>query len=82
MAFKVLLDVCSRADILFDAPSSKVAQKRLLLDFVLTNITLDGEKLDFTLKEPFDVIAEFQKSQDWYAQWIKGGTPCIRISCN
>lgn len=61
-----LLDVCSRADILFDAPSSKLAQKRFLIDFVLTNITLDGEKLDFTLKEPFDVIAEFQKSQDWY----------------
>lgn len=76
-----LLDVCSRADILFDAPSSKLAQKRFLIDFVLSNIELDGENLEFTLKEPFDVIAEFSLSQDWYAQWIKGGTHFIRTSC-
>ena len=40
-----LLDVCSRAVELFDAESTKVEQKRYLIDFILSNATLDGEKL-------------------------------------
>jgi site-specific DNA recombinase len=63
-----ILDICSRADTLFDAESSKLEQKRYLIDFVLTNIMLDGEKLEFTLKEPFDAIAAMALSQEWYTR--------------
>ena len=61
-----ILDVCSRADKLFEAESTQLDQKRYLLSFVLTNMTLKGEKLNFTLKEPFNAIASYSKSQDWY----------------
>lgn len=60
-----LLDVCSRAVELFDAESSKVEQKRYLLDFILSNATLEGEKLHFTLKEPFESVINMQKTQNW-----------------
>lgn len=60
-----LLDVCSRASELFDSKNSKLEQKRYLLDFVLSNMTLEGEKLHFTLKEPFDVIIKMHESKNW-----------------
>lgn len=61
-----LLDVCSRAVELFDAESTKVEQKRYLIDFILSNVTLDGEKLQFNLKEPFEAVINIQKTGKWY----------------
>lgn len=63
-----LLDVCSRAVELFDAESTKVEQKRYLLEFVLTYITLEGEKLHLTLKEPFEAVIAIQKTGKWYTR--------------
>ena len=60
-----LLDVCSRAAELFDAETSKLEQKRYLLNFILSNTTLEGEKLHFTLKEPFEDIINMSKTQNW-----------------
>jgi hypothetical protein len=57
--------VCSRAVELFDAESSKVEQKRHLLDFVFSNMTLDGETLKFTVVEPFDAVMSLAKSNEW-----------------
>ncbi len=61
-----LLDVCSRAVELFDAESTKVEQKRYLIDFILSNATLEGEKLQFNLKEPFEVVISLSKTGKWY----------------
>lgn len=60
-----ILDVCSRAVELFEAESSKVEQKRYLIDFIVSNMKLDGEKLVFNLKEPFDAIAGLSKTKNW-----------------
>jgi site-specific DNA recombinase len=60
-----LLDICSRAVELFDAESTKLEQKRFLLDFILSNATLDGEKLHLTLKEPFEAVIAIQKTGKW-----------------
>lgn len=61
-----LLDVCSRAVELFDAESTKIEQKRYLLEFVLSNVTLEGETLHLTLKEPFDAVLRLAKTGKWY----------------
>jgi len=61
-----LLDLCSRAHELFK--SSKPAQKRQLINFVLSNLALDEEKLDYDLNKPFDVIAQASKSSKWYTR--------------
>ena len=63
-----LLDVCSRAVELFDAESTKVEQKRYLIDFILSNATLDGKKLHFTLKEPFETVITLSKTNSWYTR--------------
>ena len=60
-----ILDVASRAGELFEAESSKVEQKRYLINLVLSNLQLKGEKLIFNLKEPFDAIALMSKSGNW-----------------
>src|SRR6185437_10012561 len=63
-----ILEVCSRAIELFEAESTKLDQKRYLINFVLSNMTWDGKKLHFTLKEPFDAIASLAKTENWYAR--------------
>jgi hypothetical protein len=49
-----LLNICSRAPELFE--SSKVEQKRQLINFLLSNLKLRGKKLEFEIKKPFDVL--------------------------
>jgi hypothetical protein len=45
-----LLNICSRAPELFE--SSKVEQKRQLINFLLSNLKLRGKNLEFELKNP------------------------------
>lgn len=59
-----LLDLCSKAHELFK--SSKAEQKRQLINFVLSNLEIDGERLHYGLNKPFDVIAQSCKSSEWY----------------
>lgn len=61
-----ILEVCSRAVELFDAETTTLEQKRYLIDFTLSNLTLEGKTLHFNLLEPFDAIAECAKSRNWY----------------
>ena len=61
-----LLDICSRAPELFE--SSKVEQKRKLINFLLSNLKLRGKTLEFELKKPFDVLINLQNCKnrsDW-----------------
>lgn len=58
-----ILELVNRAPELFE--SSKEEQKRQLLNFLLSNLKLEGEKLLFDLKQPFDVMLECSKSQKW-----------------
>jgi site-specific DNA recombinase len=60
-----IIEVCSKATELFEAESSTIEQKRYLLDFVLSSITLKGEKLELTLKEPFEAILLMAKTGNW-----------------
>ena len=48
-----LLNICSRAYELF--ASSKVEQKRQLVNFLLSNLKLRDKPLEFELRKPFDV---------------------------
>lgn len=62
-----LLELADRTAELFALPddSSKVPLKRQLLSFLLSNLKLEGEKLLFTLKEPFNVLYQASTSQNW-----------------
>lgn len=60
-----IVDVASRGVELFTSERSKLPQKRYLLDFIFSNVVLDGDRLIFTLKGPFETLASFNKSQNW-----------------
>ena len=58
-----VLDLASRALEIFE--SSEVNEKRAILNFLLQNPTLNGRKLLFKLKSPFDDISKCGKTHDW-----------------
>ncbi len=58
-----LLDIVSRAYELFE--SSKVEQKRQLINFVLSNLQLKGKKLIFTVRKPFDLFINSKSRSEW-----------------
>ena len=62
-----LLNICSRAPELFE--SSKVEQKRQLINFLLSNLKLRGKKLEFELKKPFDVLVNLQNCKN-RSEWL------------
>ena len=53
------LTVTSKAYEIFE--SSKIADKRNLIAFMFSNLTLNGESLYFSLKKPFDMMVDFAK---------------------
>ena len=64
-----LLNICSKAPELF--ASSKVEQKRQLINFLLSNLQLRGKKLEYKLKKPFDVLVELDYRSNWLPQVVK-----------
>jgi len=58
-----LLNICSRAPELFE--SSKVEQKRQLINFLLSNLKLRGKNLEFELKKPFDALVNLDYRSEW-----------------
>ena len=59
----MVLELASRAYEIFK--SSEIDEKRQLLNSLRQNCLLDGKKLKFELKKPFDVILSYSKSQAW-----------------
>ena len=58
-----LLELANRAHELFKV--SKVDQKRQLINFVLSNLQLKGDKLLYQAKKPFDLFFEMAENLKW-----------------
>jgi len=58
-----LLNLASRAYQLFE--SSKIEQKRQLINFLLSNLRLKGKTLLYEVNKPFDSILNANKCSDW-----------------
>ena len=56
-----ILELCSRAVGLFESETASIEQKRYLIQTVLSNVRLTGDKLEFVLNDPFNAIAEIKK---------------------
>jgi DNA invertase Pin-like site-specific DNA recombinase len=65
LANSYVLDLSTKAYDLFSAQSSQVEQKRQLLNFLLSNLKLEGKKLHFSLKSPFDAVYQCSKTKNW-----------------
>jgi hypothetical protein len=57
--------VASRAADIF--ARSKTEQKRQLIAFVFSNLRLNGKKLEFSLRSPFDLMVNRRDYADWLA---------------
>lgn len=47
---------------------SKTEEKRQLINFVFSNISLRGDKLDYTLRKPFDLMVNLSQQPTWLPQ--------------
>ncbi len=56
-------NLANRASELFE--SSKTLEKRELINFVFSNLSLKGRKLEYTLRKPFDMLVEMSRSEEW-----------------
>ncbi len=70
----LLLELTSRAYELFC--SSKIDQKRRILNLLFSNLQLEGEKLLFTVNKPFDLLMSMPRSEVWHPQG--DSNPCRR----
>jgi uncharacterized protein with ParB-like and HNH nuclease domain len=73
-----LLNICSRAPELFE--SSKVEQKRQIINFLLSNLKLRGKKLEFELKKPFEVLVNIENCSNWLATVDKVRTKLLSLN--
>jgi site-specific DNA recombinase len=60
-----IVDLAARGATLFAAESTKLEQKRYLINLVLSNAKLDGKSLSFNLEKPFDILVGLSKSSTW-----------------
>lgn len=58
-AFKL----ANKASELFE--SSKINEKRELINFLFSNLALRGRKLEYTLRKPFDMMVNLRGCSDW-----------------
>ena len=57
------LQLANKASELFE--SSKISEKRDLINFVFSNLSLRGAKLDYALRKPFDMMVNLSSRADW-----------------
>jgi site-specific DNA recombinase len=62
---ETLISVASRAADLYER--SKIDQKRQLLAFVFSNLRLRGKKLEYTMRSPFQLMANQRGHTAWLA---------------
>ena len=58
-----ILSLAQRAPEIFE--SSEPEEKRQLVNFVFQNLELDGKKLLFKTKTPFERVLEYQSTHNW-----------------
>lgn len=63
MTTAYLVELGSRSSDIFSR--SKPHEKRALLNFVLSNRELDGEKVLYKAKFPFDMVLKYVPSSNW-----------------
>lgn len=62
-SLSALLGLLSKANKLFEF--SDIEQKRTLIRFMFSNLKINGAKLEYALKKPFDIIVSLPKCKEW-----------------
>ncbi len=56
-------NLANKASELFE--SSKTSEKRELINFVFSNLSLRGKELEYTLRQPFDMMVNLSTRSEW-----------------
>jgi len=67
-----VLNLCQRAHEIFKMAT--IEEKQKLLNFLLQNLTLDGKKLQYKLKAPFDSVLKATECSTGLGLWDDVGT--------
>ena len=59
----IIFELASKAHDLFK--SSEIEEKRRIITILFPNLKMDGEKLVFTLRKPFDMLVKNKNHPDW-----------------
>lgn len=62
-----VLSLARRAKSIFE--SSETYEKRAFISYLLQNPTLNGKKLEFTMRSPFNLVLELANSPIWLRTW-------------
>jgi site-specific DNA recombinase len=63
LTVNTVLSIASKAYELFE--SSNIEQKRKLINYVFSNLELEGATLRYSLKKPFDLMVDCTTYNDW-----------------
>lgn len=63
LTVNTVLSIASKAYELFE--SSKIEQKRKLINYVFSNLELEGATLRYSLKKPFDLMVDCHTYKEW-----------------
>ncbi len=74
IALSTLLSLSSQIGTLFEGSTN--AEKRRLIGFVFSNLELEGSKLRFSLRKPFDLFVDLAECQNWRP--VRDSNPCYR----
>lgn len=72
IALSSLITLASRAYDIFE--SSTIDEKRQLIGYVFSNLELEGAKLRFALKKPFNLFGDLTSNQEWRP--LRESNPC------
>jgi len=72
-------NLASKASELFE--SSKTTEKRELIAFVFSNLSLRGVELEYTLRQPFDMMVNLTDRASWLPMLDKFRTNMKEIVC-
>jgi len=65
-ALTTMISLASKAPEIFK--SSKTEVKRALIGFVFSNLQLNGSKLEYTLREPFQSFQNVESYKEWLSR--------------
>lgn len=66
LSLEKLKDICNRLPQLFQK-ADKV-RKRKIVNCLFSNLEMDGDKLHYQAKKPFDIIVDSSKNELWYTR--------------
>lgn len=75
IAVSTLVSLASKAAEIFDRSTTE--EKRQLIGYVFSNLELEGAKLRYSLKKPFNLFVDLASCQEWQGRQDSNLRPTV-----